>query len=228
MQLPTAWAALLQPDAQRFSQLSESVEAAYAAGTVYPPREQLFAALEATPPEAVRCVILGQDPYHEPGQAHGLSFSVAPGTPLPRSLRNIYQELSEDLHIPAPTEGCLLPWAQQGVLLLNSVLSVEAHSAGSHGKLGWQWLTDGLIASLAVLPQPIAFVLWGNWARTKAPLTVSNHPRLVLESPHPSPLSARRGFFGSRPFSAVNTFLTAHGAAPIDWAAVNTNKSEGS
>ena len=220
MQLPSGWNALLRPDERIFSNLSSKVEAAYAAGTVYPPREQLFAALEATPPEAVRCVILGQDPYHEPGQAHGLSFSVLPGTPLPRSLRNIYQELSEDLGVPAPETGCLLPWAQQGVLLLNSVLSVEAHRAGSHGKLGWQWLTDGLIAALAELPQPIAFVLWGNWARSKAPLTVSAHPRLLLESAHPSPLSARRGFFGSRPFSAVNIFLTQHGAPPIDWAAL--------
>jgi len=226
MQLPSKWNALLQPDVQRFSGLSDKVEAAYAAGTVYPPYHQLFAALEATPPEAVRCVILGQDPYHEPGQAHGLSFSVTPGTPLPRSLRNIYQELQDDLGIPPATTGYLLPWAQQGVLLLNSVLSVEAHKAGSHGKLGWQWLTDGIIASLAVLPQPIAFVLWGNWARTKAPLTASEHPRLVIESAHPSPLSARRGFFGSRPFSAVNTFLTQHGAAAIDWAAVNTFESE--
>lgn len=220
MQLPTLWNTLLQPDERRFAELSDKVEAAYAAEEVYPPREQLFAALEATPPEAVRCVILGQDPYHEPGQAHGLSFSVAPGTPLPRSLRNIYQELSEDLGVAAPAEGCLLPWARQGVLLLNSVLSVQAHQAGSHGKLGWQWLTDGLIASLSELPQPIAFILWGNWARSKATLTASPYPRLVLESAHPSPLSARRGFFGSRPFSAVNAFLRANGEKPIDWASL--------
>lgn len=226
MQLPSKWKVLLQPDERHFTELSAKVEEAYAAGTVYPPYGQLFAALEATPPEAVRCVILGQDPYHEPGQAHGLSFSVTPGTPLPRSLRNIYQELAEDLDIAAPTRGCLLPWAEQGVLLLNSVLTVEAHKAGSHGKLGWQWLTDGLIASLAALPQPVAFVLWGNWARTKAPLTASEYPRLVIESAHPSPLSARRGFFGSRPFSAVNAFLTQHGAAPIDWAAVETYEEE--
>lgn len=224
MELPAAWAALLQPDPAAFAALSARVEAAYASETVYPPRAQLFAALEATPPQAVRCVILGQDPYHQPGQAHGLSFSVPPGTALPRSLRNIYRELSDDLSIPAPAGGCLLPWARQGVLLLNSVLTVRAGQAGSHEKLGWQWLTDGLIASLAGLEQPIAFVLWGGWARSKAPLTASPHPRLVLQSAHPSPLSARRGFFGSRPFSAVNRFLIQQGGQPIDWAAAESEE----
>lgn len=225
MELPAAWAALLRPDPAAFAALSARVEAAYAAETVYPPRAQLFAALETTPPQAVRCVILGQDPYHEPGQAHGLSFSVPPGAALPRSLRNIYRELSDDLSIPAPASGCLLPWARQGVLLLNSVLTVRAGQAASHERLGWQWLTDGLIAALAGLEQPIAFVLWGAWARSKAPLAASPHPRLVLQSAHPSPLSARRGFFGSRPFSAVNRFLTQQGGQPIDWAAVE--ESEG-
>jgi len=217
MELPAPWAALTRPDPDRFSALSAQVEAAYAAAEVYPPRECLFSALEAAPPSAVRCVILGQDPYHAPGQAHGLCFSVPEGTPLPRSLRNIYRELSDDLGVPAPAGGCLLPWARQGVLLLNSVLTVQAGSAGSHRDLGWQWLTDALIASMSVLPQPIAFVLWGGWARGKAPLTASAHPRLVIESAHPSPLSASRGFFGSRPFSAVNAFLTQHGEAPIRW-----------
>ncbi len=223
MQLPAAWAALARPDPARLSALLARAEAAYDAGPVYPPREQVFAALELTPPERVRCVILGQDPYHEPGQAHGLSFSVPPGTPLPRSLRNIYRELAEDLSVPAPEDGCLRPWAEQGVLLLNSVLTVAAGQAGSHRELGWQWLTDRLVASLAGLAQPIAFVLWGAWARSKAPLTASPHPRLVLESAHPSPLSARRGFFGSRPFTAVNAFLTREGQPPIDWAMQGEN-----
>lgn len=217
MQLPQAWADFVRPNPAQFAALSQRVEAVYAAGEVFPPRDCLFAALEATPPEAVRCVILGQDPYPTPGHAHGLSFSVRPGVPLPRSLRNIYQELSDDLGCPPPPDGSLLPWAQQGVLLLNSVLTVAAGQAGSHQKLGWQWLTDEIIQSLARLPQPIVFVLWGGWARSKAPLTASPHPRLVLESAHPSPLSARRGFFGSRPFSAANEFLTRHGSAPIQW-----------
>ena len=206
MHLPTSWQAFLRPDEARFAALSSAVEAAYAAQTVYPPHDQLFAALEATAPEAVRCVILGQDPYHEPGQAHGLSFSVRPGVSLPRSLRNIYLELEADLGIPPAKGGYLMSWAEQGVLLLNSVLSVQAHKAGSHSKLGWQWLTDSLIASLAALPQPIAFILWGNWARTKAPLTVSDHPRLVIESAHPSPLSAAGASSAADPSAGSTTF----------------------
>jgi uracil-DNA glycosylase len=211
------WTDHLSPDPQLWDRLSTQVEAAYAATTVYPPREKLFAALRATPPSEVRAVILGQDPYHQPGQAHGLSFSVEPGTPIPKSLGNIYRELQSDLGLPIPETGCLLPWAQQGVLLLNSVLTVEHGKAGSHRAFGWESFTDSIITATNDLPQPIAFVLWGNFAIKKAPLITSQAPRLVLTAPHPSPLSAYRGFFGSRPFSQINDFLRLHGEPGIDW-----------
>ena len=206
--------------------------AAYEAGTVYPPQERLFAAFAETSPEQLRVVILGQDPYHEavPGncqlstvhcpllpQANGLAFSVSPGVPLPPSLRNIFTELASDLG-QKRTNGDLSDWAAQGVLLLNTVLTVEAGKANSHRDLGWQAFTDAVIGSLRDLPQPIAFVLWGAQAQKKRPLLKSEHPRLVLESPHPSPLSSYRGFFGSRPFSQINAFLAAHGEAEIIWS----------
>jgi len=217
--LSAQWRSFLRPyyGDEAFERLLARAEAAYAEGTVYPPRQQLFSAFAATPPQAVRAVILGQDPYHEPGQANGLAFSVPDGAALPPSLRNIYRELSSDLGVPAPAGGDLRPWAAQGVLLLNAALTVEAHAAGSHRALGWQEFTDAVIRSLEQAPQPIAFILWGGWAGKKAALTASAHPRLVLQGPHPSPLSAYRGFFGSRPFSAVNEFLLAHGEPPIRW-----------
>ena len=216
-----AWALLLKPETDRdyWPALCAGVERAYEQGEVYPPREDLFAAFRLTPPEKVRAVILGQDPYHEPGQAHGLSFSVPRGTALPKSLKNIYKELSEDLDVPPPESGDLTPWAEQGVFLLNSVLSVAAHDAGSHRELGWERFTDGVISATNTLPQPIAFVLWGKWAEKKARLIRSQAPRLVLTSAHPSPLSAYRGFFGSRPFSRVNGFLETRGQSPIRWSA---------
>lgn len=193
-------------------------ETAAAAHTVFPPRTRWFAALERTAPEAVRVVILGQDPYHEPGQANGLAFSVEPGTKLPPSLRNVFRELEDDLNCAPPACGDLGPWADQGVLLLNTVLTVEAGKANSHKDLGWQAFTDEVIAALAGLAQPVVFLLWGAQAQKKRPLIApASGPRLVLESVHPSPLSAHRGFFGSRPFSRTNAFLTAHGAAPIQW-----------
>lgn len=213
-----AWADILDIDEAFFFALGERVEAAYGAGTVYPPREKLFAAFRETPPERVRVVILGQDPYHEPGQAHGLSFSVEPGTAIPKSLQNIYKELSADLGTEIPTTGCLTGWARQGVLLLNAVLTVEAHKAGSHRKLGWETFTDQVIQATNRLPQPIVFLLWGNFAIKKASLIQSTAPRLVLTSVHPSPLSAYRGFFGSRPFSQANAFLKSWGEAPVDWS----------
>lgn len=202
-----------------FAELDARVTAAYAAGPVYPPEADLFSAFALTQPAQVRAVILGQDPYHEPGQAHGLSFSVRPGTPLPPSLRNIYKELESDLGIPPAENGCLEGWARQGVLLLNTVLTVEAGQAGSHASLGWQAFTDAAAAAIAALPQPVAAVLWGKQAAAKAPVfAASAYPRLVLCAAHPSPLSARRGFFGSRPFSQVNAFLAENGAEPIDWS----------
>lgn len=215
-----AWQTRLQPELDKpyFAALMQRVDEAYRTGTVYPPRQELFAAFRLTPPERVRVVILGQDPYHEPGQANGLAFSVAPGVRLPPSLRNIFEELRTDCGVTPPDSGDLTPWAEQGVFLLNSSLSVQAGAAGSHQAFGWQTFTDAVVAALAKLPQPVAFILWGAHAQKKAAIAQSSsYPRLVLQSPHPSPLSAYRGFFGSRPFSAVNEFLVQHGEAPVRW-----------
>ena len=216
-----SWRALLAGTLERpsFARLTERVEAARASVTVYPPADRQFRAFALTPPERVRVVILGQDPYHGPGQANGLAFSVNSGTALPPSLKNIYRELEADLGCPPPPDGDLSGWAAQGVLLLNTVLTVEAGSANSHQKIGWQTFTDAVVDALAALPQPVAFVLWGAQAQKKAAAAAASpHPRLLHQSPHPSPLSAHRGFFGSRPFSAVNGFLTAHGQPPIDFS----------
>ena len=218
--LPPAWQALLKDELQKpyWCSLEQRLGAAYESGAVYPPAQQLFAAFERTPPTCVRAVILGQDPYHEPGQANGLAFSVSRGVKLPPSLQNIYKELEADLGVPAAKSGDLTSWAQQGVILLNAVLSVRAHAANSHKDFGWQSFTDAVIAALAELPQPVAFVLWGAQAQKKAALVEkSPYPRLVLQSPHPSPLSAYRGFFGSRPFSQINAFLVSYGFSPVDW-----------
>lgn len=212
-----SWSNIISFPAERWEALSETVENAYATSTVYPPRENLFAAFQTTPPEQVRVVILGQDPYHEPGQAHGLSFSVQPGVKTPKSLLNIYKELTDDLGIPPANHGYLQHWAEEGVLLLNSILTVEAHQAGAHKKFGWEAFTDAAIAATNALPQPIAFLLWGNYSIKKAELISTQAPRLVLTSPHPSPLSAYRGFFGSRPFSKINEFLTDMGQTPVNW-----------
>lgn len=220
--LNPAWANLLKAEWEKpyFEKLCRGINDARAGKTVFPPAPDVFAALNLTVPEDVRCVILGQDPYHEQGQAHGLAFSVQHGVPLPRSLRNIYKELSADLACDMPADGCLLPWTQQGVLLLNTVLTVEEGKANSHAKLGWQEFTDAVFRILWQLPQPMAFVLWGNQAKAKldkAGAGEAGGPRLVHTSAHPSPLSASRGFFGSRPFSRVNEFLLSTGSAPIDW-----------
>ena len=200
-----------------YRKLYETVKHEYETREVYPAPDDIFNAFAFTPLKDVKVVILGQDPYHEPGQAHGLSFSVEPGVTIPKSLNNIYKELEADLGLTAPQTGCLLPWAEHGVLLLNSVLTVEAHKAGSHRKFHWERFTDQVIRATNALPQPIAVVLWGNFAIKKAPLIQSDAPRLVLTSAHPSPLSAYRGFFGSRPFSKINAFLTENGEMPIPW-----------
>lgn len=215
-----AWEPLLREEFEKpyFARLAERVDAAYAEGTVFPPREKLFAAFRLTPPEAVRAVILGQDPYHEPGQANGLAFSVDEGVKLPPSLRNIFVELQADCGAAMPATGDLTPWAKQGVFLLNSTLTVAAGKAASHQAFGWQTFTDAAVAALAQLPQPVAFILWGGHAQKKAAAAAaSRYPRLVLQAPHPSPLSAYRGFFGSRPFSRVNAFLAENGETGIDW-----------
>ncbi len=215
--LPQAWQerAALAPGT--LEALLERTRQSRRAAPVYPPEGSLFRALELTPPERVRAVILGQDPYHGPGQAMGLAFSVPAGVPLPPSLRNIFRELTSDTGAPMPRSGDLTPWAERGVLLLNPVLTVEGGKANSHAAWGWQTVTDAILAALSALPQPIACVLWGAHAQKKAPLLQSAAPRLLLKAPHPSPLSSYRGFFGSRPFSQINAFLTAHGEPPIDW-----------
>ena len=204
-------------------ELLSFVRSAAAEGEVYPPSEQVFRAFFEVPRERVRVVILGQDPYHEPGQAHGLSFSVPDGVRIPPSLRNIYKEMYADLGVdegvPLPTSGDLSGWAKQGVLLLNSVLTVSRGAAASHRGRGWERFTDAVLCELDAAPHPIAFVLWGRDARSKAKF-LTNPGHLVLQSEHPSPLSAYRGFFGSRPFSAVNAYLKAHGEPQIDWLTV--------
>ncbi len=213
------WAPYLNAEQEKdyWNVLCARVDAAYLRETVYPAREDLFSAFRLTPPETVKVVILGQDPYHEPGQAHGLSFSVPNHVPLPKSLQNIYKELSLDLDTSPPETGCLIPWAKQGVFLLNSILTVSAHQAGSHKSFGWEHFTDSVIAATNAFPQPIAFILWGNYAIKKAALIHTDAPRLILTSAHPSPLSAYRGFFGSRPFSKVNAFLKGQGTSAIQW-----------
>ena len=203
---------------ENFTRLFHDMDQVYEQTEVYPPREQVFSAFALTPPERVRVVILGQDPYHEPGQAHGLAFSVQEGVKLPPSLVNIYKEREADLGIAPTSCGDLTHWAEQGVFLLNTVLTVERGKANSHKNLGWQAFTDHVVETLADLPQPIAFVLWGAQAQKKAALLPKTpYPRLILNAPHPSPLSSYRGFFGSRPFSQINAFLKEHGETPINW-----------
>jgi uracil-DNA glycosylase len=191
---------------------------ARAGKAVFPPAEDRFRALALTPLDAVRVVILGQDPYHGPGQAHGLSFSVRPGVKVPPSLVNIFKELHADLGIAPAGHGFLEHWAKAGVLLLNTALSVESGRAGSHRGRGWEAFTDAVIRVVAAKREPVVFLLWGAHAQAKAAFVADDGPHLVLTAPHPSPLSAYKGWFGSRPFSQANAFLAAHGRAPIDWA----------
>ena len=184
--------------------------------TIYPPSENWFAALDTTPFEAVKVVILGQDPYHGPNQAHGLCFSVPPGVQPPPSLINIYKELDADLGLGAPAHGCLNHWAEQGVLLLNATLTVVAGQAGSHQGQGWESFTDKVIEVLNEQRQRLVFILWGSYAQKKGSI-IDESRHCVIRSPHPSPLSAHRGFFGSKPFSRANAYLQSHGIEPIHW-----------
>lgn len=184
---------------------------------IYPNSGNWFNAFNSTPFDKVKVVILGQDPYHGPGQAHGLCFSVLPGIPFPPSLQNIFQELGQDLGIPTPGHGCLQHWADQGVLLLNATLTVERHRAGSHQGKGWEQFTDFAVQSLEKARDDLVFMLWGSYAQRKGEF-VDPRRHLVLKSPHPSPLSAHRGFFGSRHFSRANQWLEEHGKPPIDWS----------
>ena len=189
----------------------------YATHVVYPPADDIFNAMHFTPLNKVKVLILGQDPYHNVNQAHGLSFSVLPSQKdIPPSLQNIYKELNDDLGCAIPNHGYLTKWAEQGVLMLNTVLTVRAHEANSHRGIGWEEFTDAAIMALNRQDRPIVFILWGAPAQRKAAM-LNNPNHLILKAPHPSPLSAYRGFFGSKPFSQTNEFLKAHGVEPIDW-----------
>lgn len=202
----------------RMQALAEFLRAEKAAGkTIYPPGPQIFAALDATPFDKVKVVILGQDPYHGPGQAHGLSFSVPSGVDAPPSLQNIFKEIERDLGIPRPPHGNLASWARQGVLLLNSVLTVQAGQAGSHQGKGWEDFTDHIVSSLDRDREGLVFMLWGSYAQAKGRIIDSRH-HCVLRAPHPSPLSAHRGFIGCGNFSAANRWLAGRGLTAIDWA----------
>jgi uracil-DNA glycosylase len=222
--IPDSWRAALEPalatpEARRLGGWLTAEESA--GKVIYPPRGTRLAAFALTPLQEVRCVILGQDPYHGPGQAHGLAFSVQDGVKVPPSLVNIYKELESDLGLPRPATGNLDKWAQQGVLLINNTLTVEAGQAGSHAGRGWDAITDAAVAAVAERDVPSVFILWGSHARKKAsriPALTRNSAHLVLTSAHPSPLSAHNGFFGSRPFSRANEFLESRGRGAIDWS----------
>ncbi|MBR7025807.1 MAG: uracil-DNA glycosylase [Selenomonadaceae bacterium] len=212
------WAQFLNDEIQKpyYLELRQFLIKEYSTRKIYPGMYDIFNALHFTSYADTKVVILGQDPYHEPGQAHGLSFSVLPDVMPPPSLFNIFNELRDDLDCYIPNNGCLKPWADQGVLLLNTVLTVRAHEANSHRGHGWEIFTDRIIKILNDHERPLAFILWGTPARNKKNM-ITNPRHLIIESPHPSPLSARRGFFGSRPFSRVNKFLESIGEKPIDW-----------
>ena len=214
----TTWNEILAEEIQKdyYQELQAFVQKRRAEVRVFPEEKNVFNALELTPFESVKVVILGQDPYHGFGQAHGLSFSVQKGIPLPPSLKNIYKELQEDIGGDLPTEGDLSHWAKQGVLLLNTVLTVEEGNANSHKGKGWERLTNRLIKSLNELKHPVIFILWGKPAQDKEKL-ITNPNHVLLKAPHPSPLSAYRGFFGSKPFSRVNDILIQQGQTPICW-----------
>lgn len=219
IKLDDGWKALLAPEFSKsyMADLRAFLQAQRTAGKrIFPKGSDYFRALDLTPPEKVRVVILGQDPYHGEGQAHGLSFSVKPGVRIPPSLVNIYKELQGDLGIPPARHGFLEHWAKQGVLLLNSVLTVEMGMAAAHQGKGWEKFTDAVIRAVNDLPQPVVFILWGSYAQKKAAF-VDTSKHLVIKSVHPSPLSAHNGFFGTKPFSRANDFLVSKGYAPIDW-----------
>jgi uracil-DNA glycosylase len=220
--LSNDWASLLGDEFGKpyYQELRKFLKEEYRSRTIYPDMYDIYAALHLTGYEDTKAVILGQDPYHGPGQAHGLSFSVKPGVPAPPSLQNIFKELHDDLGCYIPNNGYLVKWAEQGVLLLNTVLTVRAHEANSHRGKGWEQFTDRVISLLNEREKPVVFILWGAPAQQKARfIDTSRH--CVIRSPHPSPLSAHRGFFGSRPFSKANRFLREHGIEEIDWQIPN-------
>ena len=216
------WLEPLKPEFSKpyYRKLYQTVNEEYRTHQIFPPADDIFNAFALTPLHEVKVVILGQDPYHGEGQAHGLCFSVKPDVEIPPSLVNIYKELQDDCGCEIPNNGSLTKWAKQGVLLLNTVLTVRAHQANSHRGIGWEEFTDAAIRILNEQDRPMVFILWGRPAQMKkSMLTNPNH--LIIESPHPSPLSAYRGFFGSRPFSRTNKFLKEHGIKEIDWQIEN-------
>ena len=217
-QMPDDWARELRPvlSSEQFQSFLQFIANEYEKGPVYPDPSNIYAAFEHTPFNQVKVVILGQDPYHQPGQAQGLSFSVQKGVKIPPSLRNLYKELANDLSIPPASHGDLREWADQGVLLLNAVLTVPDSHANAHKSKGWESLTDAAILALNHASQPIVFILWGNSAKAKAKL-IDEEKHYILTSVHPSPLSASRGFFGTKPFSKANELLSQSGRTPINW-----------
>lgn len=220
--LTNGWAKALAEEFNKdyYKELYYFIKKEYTEQVVYPESKNIFSALELTDIDNVRVVILGQDPYHEPGQAHGLCFSVQPGVKAPPSLENIYKELHDDLGCYIPNNGYLIKWAKQGVLLLNTVMTVRAHAANSHKGHGWETFTDAIIQKVNEKDTPVVFILWGSPAQKKIPM-LTNPKHLILKAPHPSPLSSYRGFFGSKPFSQTNDFLLKNGMKPIDWQIEN-------
>ncbi len=218
VRLEPSWKKILEDEFEKpyFLDLTAFVRSEYRNKTVFPPAKLIFAALDSLPFEEVKVVILGQDPYHGPGQAHGLSFSVPDGVKSPPSLQNIYKEIETDLGHPTHASGNLEHWTKQGVLLLNATLTVAANSPGSHQNKGWETFTDAIIRALAERKTHLVFILWGNYAQKKGAF-IDTGKHLVIKSPHPSPFSAHSGFFGSRPFSRTNQYLLEHGLTPIEW-----------
>ncbi|HKI33873.1 MAG TPA: uracil-DNA glycosylase [Gemmataceae bacterium] len=218
LKLPGSWQAVVgeELDQPYFQKLREFLDAERAQHKVFPPADKVFSALELTPYDKVSVLVVGQDPYHDDGQAHGLAFSVQPGVRPPPSLVNIFKELRDDLGCRVPNNGYLVPWAEQGVLLLNTVLTVRAHSPASHKGKGWEKFTDAVIRKVAEKSDRVVFVLWGGHAQKKRSL-IEDGPHAIIESAHPSPLSAKNGFFGSRPFSKINAALREAGKPEIDW-----------
>ncbi|WP_439181767.1 uracil-DNA glycosylase [Carboxylicivirga taeanensis] len=218
VKIEAGWKQVLQPEFDKpyFDTLTQFVRTEYDTNTIYPPAAQIFNAFDLCPFEQTKVVILGQDPYHGPNQAHGLCFSVNKGIKMPPSLVNIYKELHNDVGIAMPDHGNLEHWARQGVLLLNATLTVQAHQAGSHQKKGWEQFTDAVIKTVAEQSEHVVFLLWGAYAQKKAQL-INSDKHLILKSVHPSPLSAHRGFFGNQHFSRTNDYLTANGKAAINW-----------
>ena len=218
VQIEETWQEVLAPEFEKdyFIRLTDFVRQEYQTTTVYPPGKLIFNAFNLCPYNKVKVVIIGQDPYHGPGQAHGLCFSVNDGVPFPPSLQNIFKEIHDDLGTPIPATGNLTRWAEQGVLMLNATLTVRAHQAGSHQRKGWEEFTDAAIRALAEKREHLVFILWGSYAQKKGAF-IDRNKHLVLTSVHPSPLSAYNGFFGNRHFSRANEYLIQHGETPIVW-----------